>query len=858
MSKKVSHLVQGFVPEHYDVFIDPDRETRKVQGQVTLTGQKVGRPSQRITLHQHGLKILSAKITRHDKKGDQDMPVSRINHHGSLDEVRLHSSSMLYPGKYSVTLTYSGQIDDTLHGIYLCNYELDGKRKALVATDLESHHAREVLPCIDEPAAKATFKLTLASPLHETALSNTPAQSQIEKDGKLHTTFERTPRMSTYLFCFVYGDMHSRETKTKDGVEVRAWATKAHTPAALDFGLDAAKRGIEFFNEYYGVPYPLTKSDHVALPDFSAGAMENWGLITYREAVLLAEPTTSSQSGRETTALVVNHELSHQWFGNLVTMRWWNDLWLNESFANVMEYVATDSAFPKWQVWNTFVAQEGLAAIRRDAIAGVQAIKTEINHPDEINSIFDPSIVYAKGGRLLNMLMHYVGQEDFRKGLKLYFETHAYGNTTGDDLWVALGKASGKDVASFMNPWLERSGFPVIHVEQHGSSLSLTQSHFALDATKADPGRVWPVPLLATTDEVPTLFDTHHQQVTLQNDDFVRVNQGAVGHYVVHYSNPEHAAAIAQQVTTKQLNEAERLMLLSDSSMLARAGTQSFAASLELLKHYAKEDSEPVWDVMALVLADCRRFIDTHPALESSIKALVRKLIEAEYRRLGWEEHTGEPSQDTKLRATILALGVYSEHPAITPRALELFDAYQQDPAAVASELRGVVFVAAVRNAHSDAFNYLLDLEEKTTNVDLKQELMGSLAATHSVAQGSQLLARLRDPQKVRQHDIISWIGSLLRNRYTQELAWDWLQTNWQWAKQTLERDKSFDYLPRISASAFNTRKLMEEFKTFFGPMSDQTALKRNIAMGIEELDSRIAWLERDIPAVQAFFKTPK
>jgi len=229
--KRVRRLIEGFAPEHYNLFIDPDRETRKIYGKVTLKGLKKGRPSQRITLHQNGLKIIDATITKHDKKGDLEIPISRINHQRTLDEVRLHTDTLLYPGTYTITYAYTGTITDSIQGIYPCNYEIDGQRKALIATDLESHAARQVLPCIDEPEAKATFKLTLASPINETALSNTPAESQIEKDGKLHTTFEKTPRMSTYLLCFVYGDLHARETKTKDGVDVRVWATKAHSPA---------------------------------------------------------------------------------------------------------------------------------------------------------------------------------------------------------------------------------------------------------------------------------------------------------------------------------------------------------------------------------------------------------------------------------------------------------------------------------------------------------------------------------------------------------------------------------------------------------------------------------------------------
>lgn len=854
MSKKVKRLFEGFQPANYTIELNPDRDNMTIEGTVVITGQKVGRPSQRITLHQHGLKITEATITKQDKKGVQNIEVSRISHHKSFDEVRLHSDSVLYSGQYALTLRFTGRVQEGMHGIYASSYEHEGKKLKVVSTQFESHHAREAFPCIDEPEAKATFDLTLISPAKESVIGNTPIASQNEENNKLITAFETTPKMPTYLLAFVYGDLQYKEATTNDGVAVRVWATKAQPANTLDFGLDVAKRAIEFFIDYYGVPYPLAKCDHVAIPDFSAGAMENWGLITYRERCLLVDPQTTSQSGREIVASVICHELSHQWFGNLVTMKWWDDLWLNESFANVMEYVATDALFPEWSIWNTFITQEGLSAFRRDSIAGVQAVRTEVRHPDEIASLFDPSIVYAKGGRLLNMLMNYLGQEDFRKGLKAYFTKHAYGNTRGNDLWTALSQASHKDVAAFMNPWLTRSGFPVVKVNQQQKELNLSQRHFLLDPAKADTERLWPVPLLSNSPDVPALFTAKEQDVKLSSAEFVRLNRGAIGHYIVHYANPAHAAATASLVTTKQLDTAERLMLLSDSSMLGRAGAQSFAGTLELLEHYAAENSEPVWDIMALVIADCRRFVDVKPGLEDAIKAFIRTLIEAEYQRLGWAEQPDEPSQDTKLRATIIGLGAYAKHPDILKHALKLFETYQHDQQSIPAELRGIVFGAAVRSSVAGAFDYLLNLDETTNNVDLKQEVLGALTLTRESEQIDTLLARLKDTEKVRQQDVDHWLVYLLRSRYARPQAWKWLRDNWDWIEKTFGEDKSYDYFPRYAASSFSTKQLLNEYKAFFEPLKTQPALTRNIVMGIEELENRVVWLERDLAAVESYF----
>jgi len=853
MSKKVKRLFRYFQPTQYDLHLTPDRDTMKLSGSVTITGKKT-RPSQRITFHQHDLTITEATITRKDKKGSLSVAVTRINHQRSLDEVRLHTEDMLYAGEYQITMQFEGKITDSMHGIYPCYYEIDGKKQALIGTQLESHHAREAFPSIDEPEAKAVFNLTLVSPEGETVLGNTPIAMQTKQDGKLVTTFEPTPRMSTYLVAFAYGDLQSKETKTKSGVDVRVWATKAHAPEALDFGLDAAKRSIEFFDEYFGVPYPLPKLDSIALPDFSAGAMENWGLMTFRESCLLADPATASHSTRELVCMVVAHEISHQWFGDLVTMKWWNNLWLNESFANVMEYVATDALYPEWNIWNTFITQEGLSALRRDSIAGVQAVQTEVNHPDEISTIFDPSIVYAKGGRLLRMLMQYIGEDAFRKGLEDYFTKHAYTNTVGEDLWNALGKASGKDIASFMNPWIMQSGFPVVSVTQKGTKLDLTQTHFLLDPTKADEARVWPIPTLSDREDVRALCDKPTTHDHLTTEEFVRINQGAVGHYIVHYATPEHRESIAQLVKTKKLGEAERLMLLSDSSLLARSGRNSFEDTLRLLENYANEDKEPVWDIMSLILADSRRFIDADPTLEAPMKQQIRDVIQAQFERLTWREKSKEPVEDTKLRALITGLGVYADHREIIGEAVVLFEAYKKDSANVPAELRSIVFDAAVRQDLEGAFDYLLDLEHRTSNVDLKYDIALALTSTRTKAKAERLLARLKDADLVRPQDVARWIIYLLRNRDTRQIAWDWLRDNWDWIEKTFDGDKSYDAFPRYAASCFNTRERMEEYRAFFEPKLDNISLVRNITMGIEEIENRVAWLERDLPAVQAYF----
>lgn len=854
MGKSVTRLYTQFQPSHYDVTFNLDEDAMRFSGTVVIRGKKVGRPSQRITLHQHELKVTSAKVTKHDKKGDAEVTVSRINNQDTLNEVRLHADGMLYPGDYTLELNFEAPISTGMTGIYPCFFKDGETEKQLIATQFESHHAREAFPCIDEPEAKAVFNLTLVTRTGVTALGNTPVASQTEKDGKLVTTFDPTPKMSSYLLAFVTGDMISKTTQTNRGTDVSVWATTAQPADSLDFSLDVAKRSIEFFEDYFDVQYPLAKADHVALPDFSSGAMENWGLITYRERVLLAYPNETAQSVYEQIALVIAHETSHQWFGNLVTMKWWDDLWLNESFANMMEYQAVDAMFPEWHVWNTFIASEGLSAFRRDAVAGVQAVKSEVHHPDEISSLFDPSIVYAKGGRLLYMLKNYIGEEAFRTGLKAYFEKHQYGNTAGTDLWTALSGASDKDIAAFMNPWLTRSGFPLVTIEQDDKHITLTQQQFLDDPSKADLERIWPVPLFTDTPDMPDSFDKAKLELNGAKQPML-INLGAKGHYLVRYATDSQKQHIIDLVSKQALPEPDRLMLLNGGSMLSRAGYEPYGDVLAMLSAYENESSEPVWDIMALVVGESRRFIDLDASLEDKIKPFVAKLVDLQVARLGWDAADNESSADAKLRALVLGLSAYTENEATVTKTQEMFKAYKDDGAVLPAELRGLVFVVQVKNGDDATFDFLLDLHDTTQNSDLKNDACDALTATRDPKKAELLLARLKDAKLVKPQDVDRWLVYLLRNRYTRATAWDWMVTNWQWLEDTFKNDKSYDYLPRYAASCVNTREYEQKFKDLFEDKIDQVLLRRNIQLGFEEIATRVAWLERDLASVQAFFK---
>jgi aminopeptidase N len=728
-----------------------------------------------------------------------------------------------------------------MHGLYPCYYEHGGEKKELLATQFESHHAREAFPCVDEPEAKATFDLTLTTETNVTVLSNQPIDWQREEDGQLVTSFQTTPRMSTYLLAWVTGELHRKTATTKDGVEVNVWATPAQAPAALDFALDHAVRSIEFFNEYFDTPYPLPKSDHVALPDFSSGAMENWGLITYREIALLADPATTTVASKHYIATVISHELSHQWFGNLVTMKWWNNLWLNESFATLMEYVAVDAIHPEWNAWLDFASHESILALRRDAIDGVQSVQVDVNHPDEIASLFDGAIVYAKGARLMRMCQEYIGHDAFREGLASYFKEFAYKNTEADDLWRHLSQASGQDITNLMNTWISQSGYPVVHVTAEG----LTQEQFFIGPHEPS-AKLWPIPLGADSEEeMPALLET--KQLHLPIADTERLNTKDASHFITHYT-PDHLARLLAELAS--FDEIGRLQLLHEQTLLARGGVIASAELISLLQAYQNETAQSVWDIMALTFGELKKFVETDKAAEAQLRTLAYTLAKNQFERLGWEPKENETESDTKLRSLILGLVLYSEDATAIAHCQQLFDGGIES---IDPEIRHLVISVIAKNTDEDTvIEKLLDQYRTTQSADLREDICAGITSVTKSHHITLLLDHFTDNSTIRQQDLFRWFVYLIRNRYARTTTWDWMIAKWEWIETTFAGDKSYDDFPRYAASGLTTREQLEAYTSFFMPKRDIPALTRTIDLGIKEIQARVELLEHDTPAVIA------
>ena len=836
----VKHFIETFVPEHYDLFLDLNRADKTFSGKVTITGEA---KTSKISLHQKDLTVEAVEVA------GQARPFTLDKDNEAL-YIELEAA-----GPVVVTITYTGKITDNMTGIYPSYYTVDGVKKEIISTQFESHFAREAFPSVDEPEAKATFDLSLKfdQAEGELALSNMP---EIDVESRKATgvwKFETTPRMSSYLLAFAAGDMQGITAKTKNGTLVGVYATKAHPESNLEFALDIAVRCIEFYEEYYGVKYPIPQSLHVALPDFSAGAMENWGLVTYREIYLLVDENSTALS-RQTVALVVAHELAHQWFGNLVTMKWWDDLWLNESFANMMEYVSVDAIEPSWKIFEDFQTSGAPYALKRDATDGVQSVHVEVKHPDEINTLFDGAIVYAKGSRLMHMLRRWLGDDAFRKGLGAYFEKHQYGNTIGRDLWDALSQSSGRDVAAFMDAWLEQPGYPVVTAKVENDCLILTQKQFFIGEHE-DKGRLWPVPLNSNWQGLPDTLTTERLEIpnyaalAAQNEGALRLNTENTAHYITDYQG-ELLEALLNNLSS--LDNISKLQIVQERRLLAESGMISYADLLPVISKLANETSYMVVSAVSQVLEGLNRFVDEGSQTEEDYKVLLKVLSQSNFDRLGFERQDGESDEDEMVRQLIVGNMIKADDETAKAQASQIFDRYRDNLEKLPAAIRLQVLVNQIKHHESKELTKLyLDLYVASNDGSFKNALSTALSYTKNKETLNELLATWKDKFTVKPQDLSAWYARFLSRDFTQEAVWTWARENWDWIKAALGGDMSFDSFVISPAVVFKTEERLTEYKAFFEPQLDDMAISRNISMGIKEIAARVELVKREKEAVE-------
>lgn len=827
----IPRLYETFQPDHYDLFLDISRENKLIVGKTTITGHVT---TTDLALHQHDLVVETLKVNGQavdfTMDNDQDQVTFKADQAGEIE----------------VEVTYHAPLTDNMNGIYPSYYNVDGQAKQLVSTQFETYFARQAFPSIDEPEAKATFSLAIKfdEKPEESVISNMPEQ-KVEEG--VHY-FDKTVKMSTYLLGFALGDLQSKKTKTNSGVEIGVFATKAHPADNLDFSLDIAKRSIEFFEDFYQTPYPLPHSWQVALPDFSAGAMENWGVVTYREACLLVDPKNSSTATKQYVATIVAHELAHQWFGDLVTMKWWDELWLNESFANMMEYVATDFLEPDWHIWESFNAVEVQKALQRDAILGVQPVHVEVKHPEEIDALFDPAIVYAKGGHLLVMVRALIGDDALRNGLKEYFAKKKYSNATGYDLWSALGEASGKNIGEIMHSWLEQPGYPVVSVKVEDGRVKVSQKPFSIGGDKsAVPNaddRIWQVPLAASAASAPDLLTTEsmdlgdYETLKRESNGAFTLNVGNTGHYIVQYDDTLLAEQVANLEKADAISQAQ---FLQNNLLLAQAGQGSFADLLWVLPKLADSTSELVQSLIYQVIGQVKAFATDGSDLEKNLKTFVGDLSKQQLARLGFDKRAGESVDDEMVRAEVLSAALFAKNADLVAHDHEAFEQAGGDVTKLPANGRAVVLKNEIQNFNTqEKFNQFLTDYQKTAEAALKSDLEAALVTSQDENQLETLVANYQNADVIKPQDLRGWFQGVLGNDKGQALAWNWAKNNWDWLEDRLGGDMSFSSYVTVISRIFKTAENLAEFKAFFTPKLDQPGLAREIVIDQAVIENRM------------------
>ena len=619
--------------------------------------------------------------------------------------------------------------------------------------------------------------------------------------------------------------------------------------------MDIAKRSIEFYEDFYETPYPLEHSYQVALPDFSAGAMENWGCVTYREAYLLLDPDNTSLDMKQLVATVIAHELAHQWFGDLVTMKWWDNLWLNESFANMMEYVAIDALEPNWKIWEMFQTSEVPAALQRDATDGVQSVHVMVNDPAEIDALFDSAIVYAKGSRMLVMVRALLGDKALREGLKNYFAAHKYSNATGDDLWNALGKASGLDIGAIMHSWLEQPGYPVVNAKVEDGKLVLTQKQFFIGEGK-EVCRKWQIPLNANYAAVPKIMKDEelvvgdYKDLLANNGTPFRLNVGNNSDFIVKYDQTLLDDILSH---VDELDAVDKLQLLQDFRLLAEGGQMSYADIVPLLPKFADSTSPIVNNALYRIMATLRNFVTPGSDEEKQLKKLYDLLSKKQVKRLGLLPKVGESNDDNLTRPYVVSASLYADNDDTINGLHAIYSENSDNLEGISADIRSAVLVNEVKNfGNMTLFDKLLKKYQETSDASLKQDLCAGITSTKMPEIIDAIVDDFENAQVVKPQDLRAWYRNVLANPFGQEQAWNWIRLEWPWLEATVGGDMEFATFITVTANIFHTEERLKQFKDFFEPKINTPGLTREIKMDTKVIETKVNLVKKEQAAVNA------
>ncbi len=788
-------------PIKYRIEMSPDLNKLRYSGNENIEIEVI-KDTKHIVLNAYEINIDDARI--------DNLKAEKIEYNSKYQTARLIFGMIIKKGKHNLKIKFSGRLRSDMRGFYKSEYTLpNGEKKIMASTQFEANDARAAFPCFDEPALKAVFELVFNIEKNLTVISNMPVRKEKIYSGIKTIQFEKTPICSTYLIAFVIGNFEHLQGKAKDGTIVRVFTTPGRKEQGR-FALYTGIKCLDFYNKYFGIHYPLPKLDMIAIPDFESGAMENWGAITYRETALLIDEENSSVATKQRVGLVIAHEIAHQWFGNLVTMKWWNDLWLNEGFASWIEYKCLDSIYPEWDLWTQFFHDEIDRAFSLDGLNTSHKIEADVVDPHEIGEIFD-AISYSKGASIIRMLEQYIGEDVFRAGLRSYIKRFKYGNTTTEDLWAAMEKASGKKIKELMNNWTKQAGYPIISVSSN-KKLSLEQQRF-LYIGKKDKS-IWKIPISISEGNKARYFEMNARNLEIEMPKRgFQINHSQTGFYRVRYDD-RLFENILKDIKQNKLSVLDKVGLQSNAYALARGCYIPAVRFLSLTKAFRGEDDFTLWNDLTANIYQVESLFDEKSTLEAFSNYIIW-LYEKIYGKVMWEEKKKEKHTTTLLRSNIIGRLGLSNSQDILNEASRKFNDYLKSKKLDAN-LKSVVYALAAYNGDWKVYRKIKSLYMEAEMEEEKSRLLSAMAAFKQRGILKDVL-EFSLSKDVRAHNAIIPVAKMAINRYAGDITWEFFKDNWNELKRRYSGSKHMMiYFIKFTTTRFSTMEKAEEVRGFF------------------------------------------